>query len=64
MCHQHDIEIETHNDMIQMLEDVNEINIALKVEQLRLKKDIQDKNIIICHLKITLSRQNSFISEA
>jgi hypothetical protein len=30
MCHQYDIKIETHNDLIQMLKDVNEINIALK----------------------------------
>ncbi len=30
MIHQHDIEIEIHNDMIQMLKDVNKINIKLK----------------------------------
>ncbi len=28
---QHDIEIKIYNDMIQMLEDVNEINITLKI---------------------------------
>ncbi len=28
---QHDIEIKIHNDMIQMLEDVNKINITLKI---------------------------------
>ncbi len=33
MCQQHDIEIEIHNDMIQMLEDVNEANITLKITQ-------------------------------
>ncbi len=30
MYQQHDIEIEIHNDMIQMLNDVNKINIKLK----------------------------------
>ena len=30
MTHQHDIEIKIHNDMIQMLKDVNKINIELK----------------------------------
>ncbi len=33
MCQQHDIEIETYNDMIQMLNDVNKINIELKATQ-------------------------------
>ena len=31
MLHQHDIEIKIHNDMIQILKDVNEINIILKI---------------------------------
>ncbi len=38
-----------------MLKDVNEINIALKVKQMRLKKEIRDKNVIIRYLKIILS---------
>ncbi len=67
MCQQHDTEIEIHNDMIQMLEDVNEINILLK-EQLRtqqtsLQKEIRDKNVIIRHLKIASSRQSFSVSE-
>jgi len=59
MCHQHDIKIEIHNDLIQMLEDVNEINIALKTQQTSLQKDIRDKNVIIHYLKIASSQQNS-----
>ncbi len=38
-----------------MLKNVNEINIALKVKQIRLKKEIRDKNVIIRYLKIILS---------
>ncbi len=38
-----------------MLKNVNEINIALKVKQMRLKKEIQDKNVIIRYLKIISS---------
>ncbi len=30
MCHKHNIEIEIHNNLIQMLKDVNKINITLK----------------------------------
>jgi len=50
-----------------MLEDVNEINILLK-EQLRtqqtsLQKEIKDKNVIICYLKIVSSQQNFSVSE-
>ncbi len=33
ICQQHDIEIKIHNDMIQMLNDVNKINIELKATQ-------------------------------
>ncbi len=45
--------------MIQMFKDVNEINVTLK-EQLRtqqtsLQKEIKDRNMIICYLKIILS---------
>ena len=36
MCQQHDIEIKIHNDMIQMLNDVNKINIELKAMQITL----------------------------
>jgi hypothetical protein len=63
MCHQHDIEIKIHNDLIQMLEDVNEINITLKTQQTSLQKKIRDKNIIIHHLKIASSRQNTSVLE-
>ncbi len=55
MCQQHNIEIEIHNDMIQMLEDVNEINITLKITQTRLQKENRDKNVIIHHLKTASS---------
>jgi len=61
MCHQHDIKIEIHNDLIQMLKDVNEINIILKIQQTSLQKKIKDKNMIIHHLKTVSSRQNTSI---
>ncbi len=63
ICQQHDIEIEIHNDMIQMLEDVNEINIMLKAAQTRLQKEMRDKNVIIHHLETASSRQSTLISE-
>ncbi len=63
MCQQHDIEIETHNDMIQMLEDVNETNITLKAAQTRLQKEMRNKNVIIHHLETASSRQSTSISE-
>ncbi len=63
ICQQHDIEIEIHNDMIQMLEDVNEINITLKITQTRLQKENRNKNVIIHHLEAALSRQSTLISE-
>ena len=53
MCQQHDIEIEIHNDMIQMLEDVNKTNITLKIMQTHLQKENRNKNVIIHHLNIT-----------
>jgi len=59
MYHQHDIEIKIYNDLIQMLEDVNKINIALKIQQTSLQKNIKDKNMIIHHLKITSSQQST-----
>jgi len=61
MYHQHNIKIKTHNELIQMLEDVNEINIALKTQQTSLQKDIRDKNVIIHHLKIASSQQNTSV---
>ena len=61
--YQHDIKIETHNDLIQMLKDINEINIALKIQQISLQKNIKDKNITIHHLKITLSQQSTSVFE-
>jgi len=63
MYQQHDIEIKTHNDMIQMLEDVNEINIMLKATQTCLQKEMKDKNMIIHHLETASSRQSTLISE-
>ncbi len=63
ICQQHNIKIEIHNDMIQMLEDVNEINIMLKTKQMRLQKEMKDKNVIICHLKTASSQQSTLISE-
>ena len=60
---QHDIEIKIHNDMIQMLKDVNKINITLKIMQTRLQKENRDKNVIIHHLKAALSQQSTLISE-
>ncbi len=63
MCQQHDIEIKIHNDMIQMLEDINEINIILKIMQTRLQKENRNKNMIIHHLEAASSWQNTLISE-
>ncbi len=63
ICQQHDIKIKTHNDMIQMLEDVNEINITLKITQMHLQKENRNKNVIIHHLKAALSWQSTSISE-
>ncbi len=63
MCQQHDIEIETHNDMIQMLEDVNEANITLKAAQTRLQKEVRNKDVIIRHLETAPSRQSTSVPE-
>jgi hypothetical protein len=63
ICQQHDIEIKIHNDMIQMLENVNEINITLKITQTRLQKENRNKNVIIHHLETASSRQSTSISE-
>ncbi len=63
ICQQHNIKIETHNDMIQMLEDVNEVNIMLKATQTRLQKEMRNKNVIIHHLETASSRQSTSISE-
>ncbi len=63
ICQQHNIKIKIHNDMIQMLEDVNEINIMLKATQTCLQKEMKDKNVIIHHLKTASSRQSTLISE-
>jgi len=60
---QHDIEIKIYNDMIQMLEDVNEINITLKIMQTHLQKENKNKNVIIHHLKTASSQQSTLISE-
>jgi len=46
-----------------MLKDINEINIALKIQQISLQKNIKDKNITIHHLKITLSQQSTSVFE-
>jgi len=63
ICQQHNIEIKIHNDIIQMLEDVNETNITLKIMQTRLQKENKDKNVIICHLEAASSWQSTLISE-
>ncbi len=63
ICQQHDTEIETYNDMIQMLEDVNETNIMLKITQTHLRKENKDKNVIIRHLEAASSQQSTLISE-
>ena len=77
MCQQHDIEIKTHNDMIQMLNDVNKINIELKAINIelkatqttlnvvwtRLQKEMKKKNMIIRHLEATSSRLSTSISK-
>ena len=47
--------------MIQMLEDVNEINITLKITQTHLQKEVRNKNVIIHHLKTALSQQSTLI---
>ena len=44
--------------MIQMLENVNEINITLKITQMRLQKENRDKNVIIHHLKAASSQSS------
>jgi len=63
ICQQHNIEIKTHNDMIQMLENVNEINITLKITQTRLQKENRNKNVIIHYLEAASSWQSTSISE-
>jgi len=49
--------------MIQMLEDVNEINIMLKITQTRLQKEVRNKNVIIHHLEVASSQQSTSTSE-
>jgi len=51
MCHKHDIEIGTHNDLVQMLEDANEANTALEAQQTSLQEEIRDKDVVIRHLE-------------
>ncbi len=63
ICQQHDIKIKIHNDMIQILEDVNEINIILKATQTRLQKEMRNKNVIIHHLETASSQQSTLIFE-
>ncbi len=63
ICQQHDIKIKIHNNMIQMLEDVNETNITLKATQTRLQKEMKDKNMIIHHLETASSQQSTLIFE-
>jgi len=68
MTHQHDIKIKIHNNMIQMLKDVNKINIELKTIQttlnaikMRLQKEMKDKNVIIHYLKTASNQQSTLI---
>ncbi len=77
ICQQHDIEIKTHNDMIQMLNDVNKIKIELKAINIELKatqttlnvvwtclqKEMKKKNMIIHYLEATSSRLSTLISK-
>ncbi len=63
ICQQHDIEIKIHNDMIQMLKNVNKINIMLKIMQTCLQKEVKNKNVIIHYLKAASSQQSTLISE-
>ncbi len=63
ICQQHDIKIKIHNDIIQMLKDINEINITLKIMQTCLQKENRDKNVIIHYLKVASSWQSTSISE-
>ncbi len=63
MLHQHNIEIKIHNNMIQMLKNINEINITLKIMQTCLQKKNRDKNVIIHYLKAASSWQSTSISE-
>ncbi len=77
MYQQHDIKIETHNDMIQMLNDINKINVELKAINIelkatqttlnavwtRLQKEMKKKNVIIHHLEVTSSRLSTSISK-
>ncbi len=77
ICQQHDIEIEIHNDMIQMLNNINKINIKLKAINIKLKatqtmlnavwtrlqKEMKKKNVIIHHLEATLSWLSTLISK-
>jgi hypothetical protein len=63
MCQQHDTEIETHNDMVQMLEDANEANTELEAQQTRLRKEMRDKDVIIRHLETAPSRQSTSAPE-
>ncbi len=77
ICQQHDIEIKTHNDMIQMLNDINKINVELKAINIELKatqtmlnavqthlqKEMKKKNVIIRHLEATSSQLSTLISK-
>jgi len=50
--------------MIQILKDVNETNITLKIQQTSLQEKIKDKNVIIHYLKFfARSRSYSSVSE-
>ncbi len=49
--------------MIQMLKNVNEINITLKITQTCLQKENKDKNMIIHHLKAASSQQSTLTFE-
>ncbi len=46
-----------------MLEDVNKINIMLKITQTHLQKENRDKNMIIHHLEVASSQQSTSTSE-
>ncbi len=57
ICQQHDIEIKTHNNMIQMLNDVNKINIELKVINIKLKATQITLNAVRMHLQKEMKKK-------
>ncbi len=61
ICQQHDIEIMTYNNMIQMLNDINKINIKLKAINIKLKVTQTTLNIVWMHLQKKMKKKNVII---